>query len=117
MAVNPPGIYLKPERDNMRMIVMLNPTNKRGTKTAYTNFRKTLLADGFILWGPELYMRVVTTRKSAETHLCRLENAHPETGTIRVMTLTERQFWSMKALTEAFDHQEQDVGAKSIVML
>lgn len=101
----------------MRMIVMLNPTNKHGTKTAYTNFRKALLADGFILWGPELYMRVVATRKSAVTHLCRLENAHPETGSIRVITLTERQFRSMKTLTETIDYQEQDVGANSIIML
>jgi len=38
----------------MRILVILNPTNKRGTKTAYTSFRKTLLSDGFILWGPEL---------------------------------------------------------------
>ena len=101
----------------MRILVMLNPTNKRGTKTAYTNFRKALTADGFILWGPELFMRVMTTRKSVETHLRRIQNEHPETGNIRVLTLTERQFQSIKNLTEVLDHQEMDVGANSVVML
>ena len=46
----------------MRILVMLNPTNKQGAKTAYTAFRKFLLSDGDVLVGPELYMRVVTNR-------------------------------------------------------
>ena len=49
---------------NMRILVMLNPTNKHGTKTAYTTFRKFLLSDGYVLLGPELYMRVVTSKKA-----------------------------------------------------
>ena len=51
----------------MRILVMLNPTNKKGTKTAYTASRKFLASDGYVLWGPEIYMRVVTNRKSADT--------------------------------------------------
>lgn len=101
----------------MRIIVMLNPPNKYGTKTAYTKFRKALSADGFILIGPELFMRTTTNRKSAETHIRRLQNEHPDTGTIRILTLTERQFRLIKNLTGSIDHQEQDVGSNCIVRL
>ena len=101
----------------MRIVVMLNPTNKRGTKTAYTAFRKLLLSDGFIMWGPEIYMRVVTNRKSAETHLARLQERHPDTGTIRILKLTEKQFASIMLLTQTTDFQEEIVGANEVVMI
>ena len=101
----------------MRILVMCNPTNKRGTKTAYTAFRKALVADGFFLWGPEVFMRVTPTRKSADKHLRRMEEKHPDTGAIRVLLLTERQFAGIRSLTGAPSPQEADVGAKEIIML
>lgn len=101
----------------MRILVMLNPTNKHGTKSAYTAFRKFLLSDGYILFGPELYMRVVTDRKSAEKHIRRMEGIHPLTGSIRVLKLTERQFHSMHVLTVDPDPQELLIGTNEIVML
>ena len=42
----------------MRIIVVLHPTNKRGTKSAYTKFRQALLTDGFVLMAPEIFMRI-----------------------------------------------------------
>ena len=45
----------------MRILVFLNPTNKHGTKTEYTAFRKTLLKMGFLQVQPEVFMRVVSS--------------------------------------------------------
>ena len=101
----------------MRLLVILNPTNKRGTKMSYTAFRKFLISDGYVLWSPELYMRVVTNRKSAETHIRRLQDNHPKTGLIRVLRLTEKQFCSIYQLTESEDLQEALVGANEIIMV
>ncbi len=55
----------------MRIIVMLKPTNKRGTKTAYTKFREYLRKDGYVLMQPEVYMRAVTSRRAVASHLPR----------------------------------------------
>ena len=101
----------------MRILVMLNPTNKHGTKTAYTAFRKFLLSDGYVLIGPELYMRVVTNRKNADTHLRKMMETHPDTGIIRVLRLTEKQYGAMLNLTGTSDLQEDIVGANEIVMV
>lgn len=101
----------------MRILVMLNPTNKRGTKAAYTVFRKFLMSDGYVLLGPELYMRVVTNRKSADTHLRKMMENHPDTGMIRVLRLTEKQYSSILNLTETIDIQESIVGANEIIMV
>ena len=102
---------------DMRILVMLNPTNKRGTKTAYTAFRKLLTSDGYVLWGAEIYMRVVTNRKSADIHIRRLQNSHPDTGLIRILRLTEKQFSSIRNLTETVDYQEELIGAKEIIQV
>ena len=34
----------------MRVFVLLQPTNIRGTKTAYTKFRKYLMHEGFLMF-------------------------------------------------------------------
>lgn len=47
----------------MRILVMLNPTNKYGTKMAYTELRKFLLSDGYIKLQPDVFMRVEDTKK------------------------------------------------------
>ena len=101
----------------MRILVMLKPTNQRGTKTEYTKFRKFLVSDGYVLIGPELFMRVTTNRKGAEKHLRRLNDVHPTTGTIRVLKLTEKQYEKIWYLTGEKDYQEKSVGAKCHIQL
>lgn len=47
----------------MRILVMLNPTNRYGTKGTYTELRKFLLCDGYIKLQNEVFMRVEDTKK------------------------------------------------------
>ena len=49
----------------MRILVMLDPTNKRGTKKAYTDLRNFLVSDGYLCIGTELYMRITPSRKTS----------------------------------------------------
>lgn len=50
----------------MRLLVILSPTDKWGTKTEYTKLRKFLQRDGYIRIAPEVYMRIVQNRKASE---------------------------------------------------
>lgn len=43
----------------MRLIAILSPTEKWGTKTEYTKLRKFLHKDGYIRIAPEVFMRIV----------------------------------------------------------
>ena len=101
----------------MRMLVLLMPTNKRGTKTAYTKFRKTLRDDGFVMVAPELYMRVVSNRKAVSKHLKRMEAKLPGTGRIVTLSLTEKQWEKMTYLVGEKSDQELLVGGKTHVIL
>jgi CRISPR-associated protein Cas2 len=53
----------------MRLLVILSPTEKWGTKTEYTKLRKFLHKDGYLRIAPEVYMRIVQNRKASEKHL------------------------------------------------
>ena len=43
----------------MRLLVILSPTDRWGTKTEYTRLRKFLHKDGYLRIAPEVYMRIV----------------------------------------------------------
>ena len=101
----------------MRIMVMLKPTNIRGTKTAYTKLRKFLISDGYNLLGPEVFMRICTNRKSAKKHLRRMEVFAPETGTVRVLKLTEKQYENIFFLAGDKDCQEKIVGSNCHIQL
>lgn len=94
----------------MRIIVFLKPTNKRGTKTAYTKLRKFLIADGYQLVGPELYMRISPDRNATEKHLRRMKEHNPGSGTVFILKLTEKQFEKIWFLTGEKSQQEKLVG-------
>lgn len=101
----------------MRILVMLDPTNKRGTKMAYTDLRNFLISDGYLRIGTELFMRVTASRKTAEKHIRHLTEHNPGTGTVRVLRLTEKQYENIWYLTGAPDQQEEIVGRNSHIAL
>ena len=101
----------------MRLIVFLKPTNKRGSKTAYTKFRKFLEKDGYVLLQPEVFMLTVTSRNAAKSRIAQLGAMAPSTGQIRILPLTEKQYAQMSYLVGEADAQERIVGSHALVDL
>ncbi len=101
----------------MRILIFLTPTNKRGTKQAYTRLRKFLFSDGYVLIGIEQYMRVVQSRKNVDKYLQKLHAYNPGTGVIRILVLTEKQYRGIIYLTGEPDQQEKTVGSNYYILL
>ena len=101
----------------MRLIVMLSPTDKWGTKTEYTKLRKFMRKDGYIRIAPEVYMRIVQNRKTAEKHYRRIDEVAPKTGVVRMLRLTEKQYKNIYLVTGETDYQEKVVGANCHIMV
>ena len=101
----------------MRLFVFLYPTNKRGTKTEYTLFRKELNKMGFLLVQPEVYMRVVSSRKACDKFLLKMSLRTPKTGRITAYKMTEKQFSNMIYITGKPSKQEQLIGSNSVIIL
>ena len=101
----------------MRLLIILSPTNKWGTKTEYTKLRKFLHKDGYLRIATDVYMRIVQNRKSSEKHYRRIEEYSPKTGIVRILRLTEKQFGNIYMLTGEEDRQEKIVGNNCHIML
>ena len=101
----------------MRILVLLDPTNKRGTKMAYTELRKFLYSDGYLRIGTELFMRITPSRKTAEKHIRRLKEKDPKTGVVRVIKMTEKQYDNIWYLTGGHDRQEDVVGKNGHILI
>ncbi len=101
----------------MRLIAILSPTNKWGTKTEYTKLRKFLYKDGYIRIALDVYMRIVPNRKASEKHYRRIAEVAPKTGVVRLLRLTEKQFASICMVTGEPDYQEKTVGANCHIVI
>ncbi len=101
----------------MRLIVILSPTEKWGTKTEYTKLRKFLYKDGYLRLAPEVFMRIVPNRKASEKHYRRIEEYAPKTGTVRILRLTEKQYSNIYMISGEVDYQEKVVGKNSHIMI
>ena len=101
----------------MRLIAILSPTDKWGTKIEYTKLRKFLLKDGYIRIAPEVFMRVVQNRKASEKHYRRIGEVKPKTGVVRLLRLTERQYNNIYMVIGEPDYQEKTVGVICHIMI
>ena len=101
----------------MRLLVILSPTDKWGTKTEYTKLRKFLQKDGYVRIAPEVYMRIVQNRKASEKHYRRIEEVAPKSGTVRLLRLTEKQYDKIYMVTGGADYQEKVVGTNCHIMI
>lgn len=101
----------------MRLLVILSPTDKWGTKMEYTRLRKFLHKDGYMRIAPEVYMRVVQNRKASEKHYRRIEEFAPKTGVVRLLRLTEKQYNKIHLVSGEMDYQEKTVGVNCHIML
>ena len=101
----------------MKVFILLKPTNVRGTKTAYTKFRKLLIKEGFLMIQAEVYLKTTSTRKAAEREILKLSKNAPDTGTIVAYKLTETQYNNLVYITGEQSIQESIVGPNKVIQL
>lgn len=91
----------------MRVFVLFDlPTNTKAERRAATQFRKSLLDDGFDMLQYSVYSRLCPNRDSAEKHMLRTKRNAPDSGSVRVLYLTEHQFATMHVLVGEKSTQE-----------
>jgi CRISPR-associated protein Cas2 len=101
----------------MRMLVFFDlPVVSKADRRAYTQFRRFLLNDGFDMIQFSIYGRILNGRDAEEKHMQRVVANLPPEGSVRVLTVTEKQYASMKLLVGLPLFQEKQVNAAQILL-
>lgn len=100
----------------MRIMVMFDlPTGSKAERKSYSEFRKFLVSDGYIMEQFSVYSRVTLGMDNAKTHFARLKAHVPLAGRVTAFLLTERQYMDREVLvcTEEYKDEFQDIGAQT----
>lgn len=104
-------------RRYMRLLVFFDlPVVTRAERRAYTVFRRFLLNDGYDMIQFSVYGRIVNGNDAEQKHLKRLVDNLPPEGSVRCLTVTEKQFASMKLLVGMPLFQEKAVKANQMLL-
>lgn len=104
-------------RRYMRLLVFFDlPVVTRAERRAYNQFRRFLLNDGFDMIQFSVYGRILASRDAEEKHMQRLIANLPPAGSVRCLTVTEKQYASMKLLVGLPLFQERAVHANQMLL-
>jgi CRISPR-associated protein Cas2 len=100
----------------MRLMVFFDlPMVTKSEKRAYTLFRRFLLNDGYDMMQYSVYGRILNGADAEQKHMQRLVQNLPPEGSVRVLSVTEKQFASMKLLVGMPLFQEKKVSAQQVL--
>ena len=101
----------------MRMIVLFDlPVTTKAKMRAANQFRQFLLKDGYQMLQLSIYTRIIKGRDALEKHHKRLVTHLPEEGSIRCLSITEKQFASMEILVGEKKTQEKKVNSNQLLL-
>ena len=85
------------------------PVKTKTERSIATRFRTFLLKDGYHMVQYSLYARVCNGMDSVEKHIKRLKTNLPPNGSVRVLTITEKQYESIKILVGELSVEEKSI--------
>lgn len=101
----------------MRMMLFFDlPMVSAPDRRNYAQFRRFLLNDGYDMIQFSIYGRIVNGQDAEAKHLKRLASNLPPRGSIRLMTVTEKQFAGIQLLVGEPFFQEKKVSANQALL-
>jgi CRISPR-associated protein Cas2 len=101
----------------MRLVVFFDlPSVTKAEKRAYVQFRRFLLNDGYDMVQWSVYGRILNGKDAETKHLARLTDNLPPAGSVRCMTVTEKQYAGIRLLVGMPLFQEKKVAASQMLL-
>lgn len=102
----------------MRMIVFFDlPVTSPKDRKAATRFRNFLLKDGYYMVQFSVYSRVCNGNDAVEKHSKRLKANIPDNGSVRLLTITEKQYQNMSVLLGKMSPNEKPFQAEQLTFI
>ena len=99
----------------MRIIVFYGlPVVRKKERKIYAKFRRFLLNDGYDMVQFSVYSRLCNGTDMTDKHLKILNSSLPEKGSVRCLTITEKQYAEMKFLVGKPTIQEKRVNTNQL---
>jgi CRISPR-associated protein Cas2 len=73
------------------------PVVEKEERRRYTQFRKALLKDGFMMMQFSVYARYCPTEDASKVHRKRVRSVLPPEGYVRLLAVTDKQFGKMES--------------------
>ncbi|MBQ9786365.1 MAG: CRISPR-associated endonuclease Cas2 [Clostridia bacterium] len=84
----------------MRLMVFFDlPTVTKIDLKTYTQFRKFLIKEGFVMMQESVYTKILLNGTMAELMMARLLKEIPKKGLVQTLLVTEKQFTNIKYLS------------------
>lgn len=101
----------------MRIIVFFDlPTLTKSDRKNASRFRKFLVNDGYIMLQLSVYSRICKGQDDVDKHAKRLKSLIPKEGSVRLLTVTEKQYASMEILVGT-KKKEEEISEKQLLLL
>lgn len=102
----------------MRMLVFFDlPVKDKAEQKAAAKFRNFLLKDGYQMLQYSVYCRVCNGYDAVKKHENRLNKNIPDNGSIRLLTITEKQYESMRILLGNYVQADTPVSYEQLTLL
>lgn len=102
----------------MRLILFFDlPMITKEERRIYSKFRKYLISNGFTMLQFSVYAKIFPNRTSLFQYIEGLKRNLPNKGSIRIMTVTEKQYEKMFILVGGKSIQEESITDDPMVML
>lgn len=92
------------------------PVGTKAERNAATRFRNFLKDDGFLMLQFSVYARVCRGQDGVDKHLSRVTKNLPHQGSIRTLSITERQYARMKLLLGEASKNEKTAPRQMVLL-
>ncbi len=102
----------------MRILVMFDlPMLTHKEKQEYSNFRRFLLNNGYVMIQFSIYSRFCRNTTDVSKHMKRLLNNKPKFGNVRALQITEKQYENMVFLSGEFNFHEKTINSNPLIII
>ena len=102
----------------MRVVVFFDlPAVESDDKRAYQQFRNNLMKIGFEMIQYSVYSKICTNKQSADSCIGSVAQISPQKGSIRVLTLTEKQYSSMEVIIGGLTESEKNIKDRRLIII
>lgn len=104
--------------DFMRLILFFDlPVVTKEDRRTYAKFRKYLIQNGYMMMQYSVYCKLFANREAAVKHANILERNLPNTGQIRLLLVTEKQYSRIEIIVGGKSMQEEIVSSESFIKI